>query len=186
MGKTTATNILRQRGLAVAASDEMARKLVEPGQPALTEIQAAFGQEVIDKDGRLDRQKLAYRIFADTGARQQLEAILHPRIRREWQARVQEWRAQGRTAAVNDIPLLFETKGEANFEVTICVACSAATQRSRLRRRGWTEQEIDQRIQAQWPIEQKITKAQYMVWTESSLAVHQEQLERILAMEGVH
>ena len=78
------------------------------------------------------------------------------------------------------IPLLFETKAEAELDVTICVACSAATQQKRLRARGWTPEQIEQRLQAQWPTEQKIARADYLIWTEGSLDVHAAQIERIL------
>lgn len=185
MGKSTAAEILRQRGFPVVASDELARQLVQPGQPALAAIQELFGRDIVESDGALDRRKLAKRVFGDAKLRQQLEGILHPRIREVWEAQVPIWRAQGYPAAVNDIPLLFETQAEGRFDVTICVACSASTQCQRLRQRGWTDQDIERRIQAQWPMKQKITKAQYVVWTESSLEVHQEQWERILKSEDL-
>ena len=78
------------------------------------------------------------------------------------------------------IPLLFETRAEAELDATICVACSTATQRERLLARGWPPEHIEQRLQAQWPIEQKMASADYLVWTEAGLDVHAAQIERIL------
>ena len=77
------------------------------------------------------------------------------------------------------IPLLFETKAEAELDAVICVACTAATQHQRLLLRGWTPDQIAQRIQAQWPLEQKMELADYVVWTEGSLNVHARQLDRV-------
>ena len=181
MGKSTAAELLRQRGLPVVSSDQLAHQLVEPGQPALVEIQAAFGQDIVDQEGRLRRGALARLVFADATARQRLEAIMHPRIRQAWLRLVEAWARQGQTAAVVDIPLLFETRAETHFQATICVACSVATQRARLRARGWTAQQSEQRIQAQLPTAEKMARADYVVWTEFSLAVHAEQLDRLLA-----
>src|ERR1044071_4876378 len=132
MGKSTAADLLRRRGLPVVDSDVIARQVVEPGQPALKEIRAVFGDAIIGPDGRLRRDQLAARVFADAGARRQLEEILHPRIRAVWQAQLDAWRREGRPAAVAVIPLLFETDSARHFDFTICVACSAETQRRRL------------------------------------------------------
>ena len=82
--------------------------------------------------------------------------------------------------AVVVIPLLFETNGAAEFDGTICVACLAATQQRRLRSRGWKPEHIRQRLAAQWPVEEKIARANYLVWTEGSLDAHARQLERII------
>jgi dephospho-CoA kinase len=83
--------------------------------------------------------------------------------------------------AVVVIPLLFETKAEAELDATICVACSASTQHQRLLARGWSPEHIEQRLQAQWPVETKMACADYVVWTEAGLDVHAMQIERILA-----
>ena len=99
------------------------------------------GAEIAGPDGQLRRDELARRVFADPAARRRLEDILHPRIRALWRAQVETWRADGRPLAVVVIPLLFETKAEAELDATICVACSAATQHQRLLARGWSLQD---------------------------------------------
>jgi dephospho-CoA kinase len=181
MGKSTAAQFLRARGAQVVDTDEIARQLVQPGQPALAEIQAEFGKKVIAPDGRLRREELAEIIFADAAARKKLEAILHPRIRERWLAQMEVWRRENHALAVVVIPLLFETGAKSSFDKIICVACSAATQRERLRARGWTPAQIKQRQVAQWPVEQKISRADFVVWTEGALETHQQQIDRIFA-----
>ena len=180
MGKSTSAGLFRARGVPVVDTDDLARQVVEPGQPALAEVVAVFGPQITGADGRLRRDELARRVFADSAALQRLEKILHPRIRELWRAQAEAWRSQGRPLAVVVIPLLFETKAEAELDMTICVACSAATQQERLRTRGWSPEQIEQRLQAQLPTQQKITRADYLIWTEGSLDVHAAQMERIL------
>ena len=179
MGKSTSDQLLRERGVAVVDSDLLARQIVEPGQPALAEIKKLFGEGIVATDGRLRRDELARRVFADATARKRLEDIMHPRIHTLWLAQVEAWRAEGRPVAVAVIPLLFETNTASQFDATICVACTAATQRQRLLARGWSAEQIEQRLSAQWSVGEKIALADFVVWTEVGLDVHAAQLERI-------
>ena len=119
MGKSTAAGFLSKRGIPVIDTDLLARQLVEPETPALAEIKARFGDNVIGSDGRLDRAVLAKIVFADAARRQELEAILHPRIREHWQAQINAWRHEGKPIAVVVIPLLFETRAQSQFTKTI-------------------------------------------------------------------
>ena len=180
MGKSTCARLLQARGVAVVDTDELARQIVEPGQPALEEVVEEFGSKVLGGKGRLQRGVLAQIVFGDAEARQKLEAILHPRIRNLWQAQSATWRAEGRQFAAVVIPLLFETTAESQFDSVICVACSVTTQRERLRARGWTDEQLQQRIVAQMPVEKKMLRSNYVVWTEGSLDVHADQLHRIV------
>jgi dephospho-CoA kinase len=180
MGKSTAADILRGFSVPVVDTDELARRFVEPGEAALAEIQAAFGNEIVAPDGRLRRGELARIIFADSAARQKLEGILHPRIRAAWLAQVESWRKDGRPLAVVVIPLLFETRAETFFEKIICVACATPTQQQRLQARGWNADQIQQRLAAQWPVTVKIARADFLVWTEGSLDIHRQQWQQIL------
>jgi len=180
MGKSAAAALLRERGVPVVDTDQLARDIVEPGQPALAEIQRVFGKAITGSDGQLRRDALAQIVFADPAARHSLEQITHPRILELWQRQIQVWRAEARPCAVVVIPLLFETGAEKEMDATICVACSAATQRARLRERGWTPEQIESRLAAQWPVERKIARADFVAWSEGALAVLGAQLERIL------
>ena len=182
MGKSTAQSLLQNRQVPVIDTDQIARDVVEPGQPALDEIRSKFGSDYIDEAGVLRRSELAALIFLDPQARRRLEAILHPRIQAQWQATVEEWRSTGIGHGAVVIPLLFETETAELFDHVICVACSAKTQLERLHSRQWTDQQIQQRVSAQWPIERKMARSDFVVWTEGELGVHEEQWTRILAM----
>jgi len=180
MGKSTAAQLLSEQGVALVDTDDLAREVVQPGQPALVEVRKTFGNDIIGPDGRLLREELARVVFADPAARKKLETILHPRIRDLWRARLESWRNQGEPRAVVVIPLLYETSAEAEFDAVICVACTPATQRQRLLARGWSLEELEQRIAAQMPVAQKMARADYVVWTEGGLDVHEQQLLRII------
>ncbi|MFA6545497.1 MAG: dephospho-CoA kinase [Limisphaerales bacterium] len=181
MGKSTVAQLLERRGVSVVDTDVLARKVVEPGQPALAEIQEMFGAAVLAADGSLRRDELARRVFASEISRKQLEAMLHPRIRALWQEQVDQWRSDGVKLGVVVIPLLFETNSARHFDKVICVGCSAASQQQRLAARGWSTEQVQQRIAAQWPIEKKMTAADYVIWTEGSPEVSMSQVDRILA-----
>ena len=181
MGKSTAARFFSEAGVRIVDTDELARQLVQPGESALAEIQAEFGKAVIAPDGRLRRDELARIIFADAAKRRKLEAILHPRIRGLWLDLIENWRGEGRPLAIVVIPLLFETGAESHFDKIICVACSAAVQGERLLARGWTPEQIRQRIAAQMPVEQKIARADFVIWTDGTPEAHANQVRQILA-----
>jgi dephospho-CoA kinase len=165
-------------------TDDLAHRLVEPGQPALAQIQTIFGSDILGPDGNLRRGELARRVFTDPAARLQLEVILHPRIRELWRSQVRAWQLEGRPLVVVVIPLLFETRSEQELDTTICVACSAITQQERLLARGWNIHQIQQRIAAQLPVERKIAAAAFVIWTEGGIDLHATQLDRILNRLG--
>jgi dephospho-CoA kinase len=180
MGKSTAAGFFLQRGIRVVDTDEIARQLVQPGQPSLGEIQDAFGSHLLASDGTLKRDELARIIFAQEGDRKKLEAILHPRIRERWLAQLEAWHKEDCALALVGIPLLFETGAESHFEKIICVACSPAAQHERLAARGWSAEQIWQRTAAQLPVEQKIAHSHFVLWTEGDLASHARQVDLIL------
>jgi len=184
MGKSTTARFLSAQGVPVVDTDEIAHRLVEPGQPALAGIQGRFGKNIVDADGRLRRGELARIVFADHAARKDLEAILHPRIRERWLAQAEAWQTQNIPLAVVVIPLLFETAAESHFQKILCTACSPAAQSDRLRRRGWSPEQINQRIAAQMPVEQKIARSDFVIWTDGTLDVHEQQMKRIIRNLG--
>jgi len=184
-GKSKAAEILTKSGLRMIDTDELARQLVAAGEPALGEIEKEFGPDVLLPDGGLDRTKLARVVFRDPVKRRALESILHPRIRGLWERQADLWRREGCSVGVVVIPLLFETDSAAAFDAVICVACSASLQRERLKLRGWTVEESVQRISSQWPVEKKTGLATYVVWNESSIAILEAQLRRILGSAGL-
>ena len=180
MGKSTAARILQARGIAVVDTDELARQIVQPGQPALAEICQTFGADLKDASGHLRREALARIVFSDPTARAKLEAITHPRITQLWRQQLQTWRSEGRRIAVVVIPLLFETQVESEFDAIICLACSAATQRERLAARGWSAEQIEQRLGAQLSVDEKMQWSNYVVWTEGREEATANQLSKII------
>jgi dephospho-CoA kinase len=181
MGKSTSASLLAARGMPVIDTDQIAREIVEPGQPALAAIASAFGHDLIDADGKLRRGALAELVFSSPPKRQELESILHPLIRDRWMAQAQTWRNEGQGMGVVVIPLLFETEAQSHFDTVLCTACSPATQLERLRARGWPEPQIHQRLAAQWPVEKKMVASNFVIWTEGVLELHRLQLEHILS-----
>ena len=180
MGKSTAASILKKKGVPVLDTDELARQVVEPGEPALVEIVDQFGDGIVDPAGRLDRAKMAQQVFGDDTMREQLEAIIHPRVRERWQEKISEWREQQLRAGVVVIPLLFEVEAQDQFDVVLCVACSASTQHKRLRQREWDDEHIAARIAAQMDITEKMKLADLVLWSEGDVDVLSEQINRIL------
>ena len=183
MGKSTSARFFEAEGARVLDTDVIARKLVEPGEPALSEIVQAFGDRILCMDGTLNRKLLAQLVFSCPDKRQVLERILHPRIRREWKSQVQHLSATGEPFVLVVIPLLFETVGEGEFQKVVCTACSPASQFSRLSQRGWSKEEIELRIASQLPTSQKMAGADFVIWTEGSLEVHGEQVRQIASQK---
>lgn len=178
-GKSTAADFLLHLGIPVLDTDRVARDLVQPGSAALDEIVHAFGPQVLDPAGHLRRDVLARTVFADEPARRRLEVILHPRIRDVWQRQLQDWARTGHARAVVVIPLLFEVGAAPEFDLSICLACSPDTQWQRLRSRGWSDEEIQRRIDAQWPLARKTEAADRVVWNEAGFSLLQGQLQRL-------
>jgi dephospho-CoA kinase len=180
MGKSTAGQLLKERGVSVVDTDTIAKQLTEPGRPAVEEIQRRFGPVVLSPIGGIDRAALAKIVFTDAQARADLEAILHPGIRAAWEAIVSGWNRSGVERAAVLIPLLFETGAETRFDAVICLACSEMSQVQRLRLRGWDDSQIRQRVAAQWPLERKVLRSDFMVWSDTTLDAHAAQLERVV------
>ena len=181
MGKSTASQFLNDLGFKVADTDDIARKLVEPGKPALKDIVKAFGTEVLHDNGELNRKKAAEIVFSDDSKRLKLEEILHPLIRENWELRLNEWSLENEKLGVVVIPLLYETECERYFDKVVCMACSRDIQLQRLRQRGWSDLEIDQRIKAQLLIEEKMSRADYVVWTNGAVDTHAKQWDELIS-----
>ena len=162
-GKSTVARLLADRGALVVDADAIAREVVEPGQPALQEIEKAFGGAVIDADGRLDRAALADIVFGDESARLRLNAITHPRIA----ARSAELLASAPTDAVvvYDMPLLVEQGPEAlkGWDAIIVVDAPDDIRLTRLRARGMNETDARARMARQVSREDRLSHADYVI-----------------------
>ncbi len=171
-GKSTVAGMLRRLGAEVVDADLLAREVVAPGEPALAEIAAAFGPEVLTPSGELDRRKLAERVFRDPASRHRLNAIVHPRVLERLRRRVEE--VQGRrpdAVVVLDVPLLFDVPlPELEALPAVVVYASPQVQLRRLRERdGLGEEEARRRLEAQRPLADKLAYARWVVDNDGGL-----------------
>lgn len=162
-GKSTVARLLQARGAVVIDADAIAREIVEPGQPALEEIREAFGDEVIDADGRLRRSRLAEIAFADPNALARLNAITHPRIA----ARSADLLAAAPVEAVvvYDMPLLVEQgpAALAGWDAVVVVDASDDVRLSRLMARGVDRADAVRRMAAQASREERAAVADHVI-----------------------
>jgi len=170
-GKSTVAKILRDLGYVVVDADQLARQLTQPGTPALQEIQQAFGREMVQSDGQLDRSRLAKFIFNNAAERTKLEGILHPKIQELRAKEKHQIEQAGHELAFYDVPLLFEKNMEPEFDAVVLVYASVDEQIKRLAERDHlSTQEIDIRLQSQMPIDDKRKLANYVIINQGSLA----------------
>ena len=104
-----------------------------------------------------------------------------PCIRETWQTRLDDWVAAGERLVVAVIPLLFETKAESRFDKIACLACSPELQGERLREREWSDDQISNRILAQMPVDEKIKRADHVIWTDGTIEAHAAQWDDLLS-----
>ena len=168
-GKSHVLAQLAKLGAPTIDADKLARDVVAPGTPGLKAVVDRFGEDVLDQMGGLDRRKLGSIVFSDPLARRDLEEIIHPAVRRaidEWYASLGEVPAG---FAVADIPLLYETARQREFDAVIVTACDTNTQLTRIMARdGISEAEARARIAAQLPMSEKIRRADYVINTDGS------------------
>jgi dephospho-CoA kinase len=177
-GKSHVRAQLEALGVPTIDSDVLAREAVAPGTPGLAAIVIRFGSDVLDSSAALDRRKLGAIVFADASARRDLEAIVHPVVRAETDAWFARLEAHGQPLAVADVPLLYEVGRDRDFDAVIVVACDPATQRARLMSRdGIGESEASRRIAAQWPIEDKVRRADYVIRTDGTFEETRRQVD---------
>lgn len=177
-GKTYVTNVLRELGCEVIDADQVARAVVEPGQPAYNDIVEAFGPENLQADGTIDRAKLSAIIFADAAQRAKMNAIVHPRVHEaqsQWIADV----AQRNPAAmaVVDAALMIESGGYKRFDKLVVVHCAPEIQLARLMtRNNLPYEEAAKRIAAQMPTSEKLTYADYSIDTSDGFEATRQQV----------
>jgi dephospho-CoA kinase len=169
-GKSYCLDRFAALGAATIDADVLARDALAPGSDGLARVVSRFGAGLLLPDESLDRSALARIIFGDRTARADLEAIVHPEVYR----RISDWFANlplGTRVAMADIPLLFETGHEHEFERVIVAACDPDEQVRRvIARDGLTPADARARIAAQWPIEEKARRADFVVRTDTSFA----------------
>jgi dephospho-CoA kinase len=178
-GKSTVARMLEKRGAVVFDADVLARQAVAPGTPGFEKVVERFGPNVLSPGGGLDREALASIVFADPAARRDLEAIVHPEVRRMFAEGCEEYRDSDRVV-VFSAPLLVETGMHTAFDLLIVVSAPVATQIERLMRdRGMPERAVQARIDAQLPLEAKAEVADVLVDNEGTLEDLEGQVDRL-------
>ncbi|WP_374075050.1 dephospho-CoA kinase [Bdellovibrio bacteriovorus] len=181
-GKSTVSRMLREHSIPVIDADEIAKEVVKAGSPGLKSVINAFGSEFLLADGSLDRRKLGQHVFGHPELLHRLEAILHPLVREETRRRRRVLEGMNETLAIYDVPLLFETKAQDQFDGIVVVSATKEQQKERLRRRNkWTEDEIDMRIASQIPIQFKEQEADFVLHNNRDEQHLLKEVDRLLA-----
>ncbi len=163
-GKSLVSERFKQLGFKTIDLDRLAREVVEPGNPAYRRIVDRFGHGVLKADGRIDRRQLRRRIIADRKARTDLEAIIHPEIKQRMHQKLKALDSVQTPYVVVEVPLLFETGFQKEFDVVVLVTANRETQIKRLvRRDGMPIEAAKSLLDLQMPDEEKVGHSDYVL-----------------------
>lgn len=179
-GKSVVLARFRELGSPVIAADALAHDVLLPDTDGARAVRERFGHAVMRADGGVDRPALARVVFADERARLDLEAIVHPAVRR----RLAEWLAarkdEGASLAIVEIPLLFETGRAADFDAIVVTACEEPEQIRRVMNRdGLGEADVRRRLAAQWPLAEKVKRADFVIRTDGLLGDSRARVDEV-------
>ncbi len=180
-GKSHVLERLRRRGVPCLDADVLAHGVEAAGTEATQAIEARFGGGVLAKDGSVDRRKLGPIVFADSVARRDLEAIVHPAVYRAITAGLRAFELTGNPRlAVVDVPLLFESGRASDFDTVIATVCRPDIQLARLIARGMSDADARQRLAAQLPAAEKAARANHVIDTSGAFEETDAQVDRVL------
>ena len=170
-GKSTVAALFARHGARVIDADAIVHELQAPGTPKVDEIAQAFGTHLVRKDGSLDREALGNIVFRDEAARERLGRIVHPGVRREMAARLEEARSSDAPLILLDIPLLFEgaaagadTRTVFGVDATVLVWVPREVQIERTAKRDdCSDEDAEKRVAAQMPIDEKREMASHVI-----------------------
>jgi dephospho-CoA kinase len=175
-GKSTVGQIFAQLGAIVIDSDQLSRDVIERGSIGFNEVVAKFGDEIL-KNGEIDRQILASLVFKDPIKRSELEQITHPLIRKAFAKVVSS--ASPDSIIINQIPLLVESNHDYKFDHIITISATESIRTERLIKRGLTNEQIKQRLQAQATDQMRENIADSVIFNEKSEQELTDQVEKI-------
>ena len=179
-GKSHVLEEFRRLGVPCLDADELAHGVTAAGTEATAAIAARFGSDTLAPDGSVNRAKLGPIVFADAAARHELEAIVHPAVYRAIVAGLRGFEMLGEyPIAIVDVPLLYETGADRQFDRVVVTICPPDVQRARLVERGMTEDDARQRLAAQWPTEQKAQRADFVIQTGGTFEETNRQVAEI-------
>ena len=180
-GKSYVRTRLAEHGIPTLDADVLAREAVAAGSSGLAAVAARFGTGVLLPDGSLDRRALGLVVFGDTQARADLEAIVHPRVREATSTWLDRLAAAGESLAVVDIPLLYETGRDHDFDRVIVTSCPRSQQVARVvERDGLTSAQAEARIDAQLPTDDKVQRADFVIDTGGTFGDTNRQVDRVV------
>ncbi|NLV17087.1 MAG: dephospho-CoA kinase [Syntrophomonadaceae bacterium] len=186
-GKSTVSKMLKQKGIPVIDADQIAREIVEPGEPAYQDIVNEFGPRVVDADGQLNRKYLGDIIFSDPEMREKLNSFTHPRVQKKFEHHMQQLSPDDRIV-IWDVPLLFETNMYKEVDEVWVVWVDERLQVERLMQRdGLTQPQAKLRAASQMPMVEKMKRADRLIdnrgsieETEAIVAKYYKQVQSIL------
>ncbi len=167
-GKSTVCGFLRELGAEVIDADKVGKEILMPGKPAYAKVIERFGEGILAQDRTVDRKALGRIIFDDSEARRDLDALTHPAIKDEVDAKFAEHAARGDCIVALEAPLLYEAGIENTVNEVWVVACGPDEQLKRVMARGFTREEAQARIAAQMPLHEKIRRADKVIVTDGS------------------
>ena len=175
-GKSTVLKIFRELGVRTISADEIVHELLE-SKEVQEEIKRLFGPDVFLKDGKVDRKRLAQRVFANQKEREKLEGLLHPLVFRRIE---KEYEKEPGRLMVAEIPLLFETDTQNRFSKVITVYAPMEVAIKRLKSRGMTREDIEARLKSQMPIETKVERSDFVIDNSRELKEIRKQVQQVL------
>lgn len=177
-GKSEVAGILRMEDVPVLDTDAVAHELLSPGHWVFEKVVHEFGPEYLNEEGGINRRKLGRFVFDHDDARETLNGIMHPVILADMEAWLNKMLARS-THAVAMVPLLYETGSDQRMEKCLVVAADPQQVEQRLRQRGWTAGEISARIKAQMPLDEKIHRANGVIWNNEDLPALRHNVLRV-------
>ncbi len=184
-GKSSVARHLKEAGLRVLDADLISREVVQPGTEGLQALTNAFGESILQEDGSLDRAKLGAVVFSDPEQRRKLNAILHPRIGQRTAKYVQQAREEGLRLVVYEAALLVENGLHHGFDLLLVVSATQEVQKTRLMARdGFSSQEVQQRLDAQLPLEDKRKAADMVIDNSGSPEELYQHVQEVLQELG--
>lgn len=184
-GKSTVVAFFKKAGYPIVDGDVIAREIVAKGQPALAAIVETFGPEIVLTTGELDRKKLGQLIFSSSQKRELLNETLKPFLRKEILRQIEEAKKKAASLIIVDIPLLYETHYEAIMDQVAVVYVPEKIQKERLMARNHlTEEEAQQRIASQWPIETKKERADIVFDNQGTREETEQQVKKWLEKQA--
>jgi dephospho-CoA kinase len=183
-GKSAVAELFGQLGAAIVDADLLAREVVAPGSVGLRDIQAAFPTEqLVQRNGALDRKRLGTLVFSDPAKRKTVETILHPLIRQLWLSRMDQLSRSGASVIVYVVPLLFESKTPMpELQTIVLITAPEQLRISRVvARDSLSPEAARQRLASQLSDSEKIPRSNYVIVNDSTLEALREKASAVFA-----